>query len=88
LKDPFLWPFIWKANPYIANPDLIYPGNNLAIPSLAPIERALQLAERWDSATPSSGGIAGTGLRPARPRGNGSGEPLGPARGAAHPDHR
>lgn len=42
LKDPFLWPFIWKANPYIANPDLIYPGNKLAIPSLAPIERALQ----------------------------------------------
>ena len=42
LKDPFLWPFIWKANLYIANPDLIYPGNKLAIPSLAPIERALQ----------------------------------------------
>jgi hypothetical protein len=42
LKDPFLWPFIWKANPYITNPDLIYPGNKLAIPSLAPIERAMQ----------------------------------------------
>jgi hypothetical protein len=41
-KDPFLWPFIWKANPYITNPDLIYPGNKLAIPSLAPIERAMQ----------------------------------------------
>ncbi|HEX9021083.1 MAG TPA: LysM peptidoglycan-binding domain-containing protein [Nitrospirota bacterium] len=41
LKDPFLWPFIWKANPSISNPDLIYPGNTLAIPSLAPIERAL-----------------------------------------------
>jgi LysM repeat protein len=41
LKDPFLWPFIWKANPLITNPDLIYPGNKLAIPSLAPIERAL-----------------------------------------------
>jgi nucleoid-associated protein YgaU len=38
-RDPFLWPFIWKANPYITNPDLIYPGNKLAIPSLAPIER-------------------------------------------------
>ncbi len=41
-RDPFLWPFIWKANPYITNPDLIYPGNKLAIPSMAPIERALQ----------------------------------------------
>jgi hypothetical protein len=42
LKDPFLWPFIWKANPSITNPDLIYPGNKLAIPSLAPIERAMK----------------------------------------------
>lgn len=42
LKDPFLWPFIWKANPAITNPDLIFAGNKLMIPSLAPIERALQ----------------------------------------------
>ena len=42
LKDPFLWPFVWKANLYITNPDLIYPGNKLVIPGLAPIERALQ----------------------------------------------
>jgi LysM repeat protein len=41
-KDPFLWPLLWKANPYITNPDLIYPGNKLAIPSLAPIERAME----------------------------------------------
>ena len=41
-KDPFLWPLLWKANPYITNPDLIYPGNKLAIPSLTPIERALE----------------------------------------------
>jgi hypothetical protein len=42
LKDPFLWPFIWKANPSIANPDLIFVGNKLVIPSLTPIERALK----------------------------------------------
>jgi LysM repeat protein len=41
-KDPFLWPLLWKANPYITNPDLIYPGNKLAVPSLAPIERAME----------------------------------------------
>lgn len=41
-KDPFLWPLLWKANPYITNPDLIYPGKKLAIPSLAPIERAME----------------------------------------------
>jgi hypothetical protein len=42
LKDPFLWPFIWKANPSITNADLIYPGNKLNIPSMTPIERAMQ----------------------------------------------
>ncbi len=41
-RDPFLWPFIWKANPSIDNPDLIYPGNKLVIPSLEPIERAME----------------------------------------------
>lgn len=45
LKDPFLWPLIWKVNPYITNPDLIYPGNALVIPSLAPIERAIKEPE-------------------------------------------
>jgi hypothetical protein len=42
MKDPFLWPFIWKANQYITNPDLIYPGNLLVIPSITPIERAIE----------------------------------------------
>lgn len=32
LKDPFLWPRIWKSNPYIKNPDLIFPGDKLNIP--------------------------------------------------------
>lgn len=42
LKDPFLWPFIWKANPFITNADLIYPGNVLVIPSLGAVERAIE----------------------------------------------
>lgn len=42
MKDPFLWPFIWKANSSIENPDLIYPGGSLTIPNSAPIERALK----------------------------------------------
>jgi len=54
LKDPFLWPLIWKENPSIANPDLIYPGNKLIIPSLAPIERAMQApVETSPIATPA-----------------------------------
>lgn len=32
LKDPFFWPKLWKENPQIKNPDLIYPGQKLKIP--------------------------------------------------------
>ena len=32
LGDPFQWQRIWQVNSYIANPDLIYPGNQLVIP--------------------------------------------------------
>ena len=31
--DPFEWPFIWKDNPHIKNPHLIYPGDQLHISS-------------------------------------------------------
>lgn len=31
LGDPFTWPRIWKRNPQVANPHLIYPGNVLSI---------------------------------------------------------
>jgi hypothetical protein len=82
LKDPFLWPFIWKENPSITNPDLIYPGNKLTIPSLAPIERAMQtpaVAEQQAPARPETAeeageeGLAalqrkqGTGAAPGKP---------------------
>jgi LysM repeat protein len=32
LKDPFLWPKVWKENPGIKNPDLIYPKQKIKIP--------------------------------------------------------
>ncbi len=32
VSDPFLWPKIWKENPEIKNPDLIYPGQSVKIP--------------------------------------------------------
>ncbi|MCX7794362.1 MAG: LysM peptidoglycan-binding domain-containing protein [Thermodesulfovibrionales bacterium] len=32
LKEPFLWPKVWAANPEIKNPDLIYPGQKIKIP--------------------------------------------------------
>ena len=31
LGNPFRWPQIWQLNPYIKNPDLIYPGDILKI---------------------------------------------------------
>jgi hypothetical protein len=31
--DEFLWPNLWRANPQIENPDLIYPGDLIRIPS-------------------------------------------------------
>jgi hypothetical protein len=44
-RDPFLWPLIWKSNPSVNDPDLIYPGNTLVVPSLAPVERAMSAPE-------------------------------------------
>lgn len=32
LNDPFLWPKIWKENPEIKNPDIIYPSKRIKIP--------------------------------------------------------
>ncbi len=33
LQDPFLWPRLWNVNSHINNPNLIYPGTRLIIPS-------------------------------------------------------
>jgi hypothetical protein len=32
LQDPFLWPKVWKENPEIRNPDLIFPRQKIKIP--------------------------------------------------------
>ena len=53
IVDPFLWPKVWKENPGVRNPDLIYPGQKIRIPlyllqkqvSPAPVEKAAPLPE-------------------------------------------
>jgi len=35
LQDPFQWPYLWKLNTYIKNPDLIYPGDVVKVVPLA-----------------------------------------------------
>jgi len=42
LKDPFYWPKLWKTNKFIPNPDLIYPGNVIVLPTEEEIREALK----------------------------------------------
>ncbi|MCK5879106.1 MAG: LysM peptidoglycan-binding domain-containing protein [Holophagae bacterium] len=54
LSDPYLWPQIWKANPYIKDPHWIYPEDPLAIgkvtvvapkpvePTVEPVKEAIK----------------------------------------------
>jgi len=47
LNDPFLWPRIWDRNPFITNPNLIFPGDTLALPGkeIAPAPTPAPVAE-------------------------------------------
>ncbi len=45
LAQPWLWPEIWQANPQIANPHLIYPGDVISLAYLDG-EARLQVSER------------------------------------------
>lgn len=45
LGDQFLWPNLWRVNPQIENPDLIYPGDVIVIPSLEELMRLLGMEE-------------------------------------------
>jgi hypothetical protein len=33
LSNPFFWPKVWQYNPHVENPHLIYPGEQIRIPS-------------------------------------------------------
>ena len=36
LNDPILWPRIWEQNPFITDPNRIFPGDTLAVPGREP----------------------------------------------------
>ncbi len=40
LSDPFFWPKVWNVNPAVTNPDLIYPGKVLTLPTEGAVETA------------------------------------------------
>ncbi len=40
-QDSFLWPNLWRVNPQIENPDQIYPGDTIRIPSKEELMRMM-----------------------------------------------
>ncbi len=49
LKKPWLWPEIWQANPQVANPHLIYPGDVLSLAYLDRVTGQVQPGSRQEA---------------------------------------
>jgi hypothetical protein len=70
LGDPFKWPELWHANEYIKNPNLIFPGDSLAIPGRGGKGAAAGTAPETESMTSLS---LATGFGDHTASGSGSG---------------
>jgi LysM domain len=63
LNDPFLWPKVWKENPGIENPNLIYPDQTIRIP-LYLIQKEKRLEDASMKSAPASQESAVSGNQP------------------------
>ena len=45
LNDPWKWPELWRLNPHVENPDLIYPGDTLKLTYTADGEPVLVMGK-------------------------------------------
>ena len=52
LNDPWKWPELWRINPHVENPDLIYPGDTLKLTYTADGEPVLVMGKRVIKLTP------------------------------------
>ncbi len=52
LNDPWKWPSLWDVNPQIANPHLIYPGDQLTLVFIDGQPRLVRNGATVDSAKP------------------------------------
>lgn len=70
LENPFNWPDLWKANPQVKDPDLIYPGEILVIPggaAGAPREAKPGGAEKAQECVPPGPGEYSLGAKREAP---------------------
>lgn len=51
LENPFSWTQIWKQNPGIKNPDLIYPGDKIALPPGAVLKKTGEVPKEAEPST-------------------------------------